>query len=513
MDSYGVLKLMAKKQGLPNWWAGVLMSLFMSVLLGGLTSPVQASAHTQGPKKVLFIKVDFPDKQGDPITDAEAKAAIQRTFDFYKPVSYDSISLVSVTVTPVLRMPSSTAVYGADERLLLNDAHNAAAAQGFDYRAYDFDTLGFARLSYGWEGLAYVGGQSSWLNNNFNLNVVAHEIGHNLGLRHANFYFPTTNDPVGPGFDLDYADWFDTMGNGPSDIKAHFNVGSKSRIDWIPSSGTKTVTASGTYRIQEHDNPNAGGLRALRIASAYGSIDDGSPADYWLEYRRLFDNVWLRNGASIRLMGGGTANFPFNLTYLLDMSPLTGTSVATEREDSALVVGRTYSDTASKVHITPTRVIPGAINELEIVVNLGDYPGNGGPQVKITASATQTQVNTPVTFNAQATDPDGDTLAFYWDFGDRTFGTNAATATKSWPANGDYIVRCTVSDMKGGTGTASVAVKVGSPNSVRVSGRVLSPCGAPISGATVEVVSQNKTTTTNSDGTYTLTGLKPTLSM
>jgi hypothetical protein len=118
-------------------------------------------------------------------------------------------------------------------------------------------------------------------------------------------------------------------------------------------------------------------------------------------------------------------------------------------------------------------------------------------------------VNTPVTFTAEASDPDGDTLAFAWDFGDRTFGPNSATASKAWAANGDYIVRCTVSDMKGGIGTASIAVKVGSPNSVRVRGRVLSPCGAPVAGATVEVTAQGKSTTTNSDGTYTLTGLTP----
>ena len=489
----------------------LLMVWVMALGLMVSARRAKAAPHTQGAKKVLVIRVDFSDKQGEPMTDAAATAVVQRTFDYYKITSYDTVSLAEVKVTPVLRMPSPTAVYEANVDALGNDARNAAAAAGFDYRSFDFDTICFARLGYGWEGLALLGNRISWYNGNFELVVFAHEIGHNLGLLHANFYLPTTNDPVGPGFDLNYADHFDMMGNDfSSDPRDHFSTPNKNRLDWIPNAGVKTVSSSGTYRIQEHDTIAALGVRALKIASAYGALDDGSRAHYWLEYRRLFtENPWLLNGASIRLKGEGFPDFPFNTTYLLDMNPLTGNTVASEREDSALVVGRTFSDKDSKVHITPTRVIPGAINELEIVVNLGDYPGNGAPQVKITASATQVQVNTPVTFTAETSDPDGDTLAFAWDFGDRTFGPNSATASKAWATNGDYIVRCTVSDMKGGIGTASIAIKVGSPNSVRVSGRVLSPCGAPVAGATVEVTAQGKSTTTNSDGTYTLTGLTP----
>ena len=62
--------------------------------------------------------------------------------------------------------------------------------------------------------------------------------------------------------------------------------------------------------------------------------------------------------------------------------------------------------------------------------------------------------------------------------------------------------------MKGGTGSASVVVKVGDPNSLRVSGRVLSTCGSPIADADVSIAKLNKTTKSNSDGTYTLTGIK-----
>ena len=62
--------------------------------------------------------------------------------------------------------------------------------------------------------------------------------------------------------------------------------------------------------------------------------------------------------------------------------------------------------------------------------------------------------------------------------------------------------------MKGGTSTASVAIKVGSVDSLRISGKVLTTCGSPIEGATVQVAADKKTTT-DSLGNYVLTGLKP----
>ena len=115
-----------------------------------------------------------------------------------------------------------------------------------------------------------------------------------------------------------------------------------------------------------------------------------------------------------------------------------------------------------------------------------------------------------MTFNATATDPNGDTLAYAWDFGDRTFGnTNSASVSKSWALAGDYVVRGVVSDMKGHTASDSVVVRVGAPSTFRVSGQITLD-GQPLADVQVSngLTGTNYIGTfTDSDGTYTIAGL------
>jgi hypothetical protein len=142
---------------------------------------------------------------------------------------------------------------------------------------------------------------------------------------------------------------------------------------------------------------------------------------------------------------------------------------------------------------------------LDVVVNLGTFPSNHRPSVTIGASSSSVAIASPVTLTATASDPDGDTLAYYWDFGDGTFGTNGSIASKSWNASGEYRVQCTTTDMKGGTASDSVIVSVGSPTTYRISGTVTAG-GAPVPGARV-YVSSTRMAYTDSDGTYSIVGL------
>jgi len=67
---------------------------------------------------------------------------------------------------------------------------------------------------------------------------------------------------------------------------------------------------------------------------------------------------------------------------------------------------------------------------------------------------------TPVSFTASGSDPDGDTLTYAWDFGDGNTSTSQ-NPTHTYAADGTYIATVTVSDGRGGTGSASVEVFVG----------------------------------------------------
>jgi PKD repeat protein len=63
-------------------------------------------------------------------------------------------------------------------------------------------------------------------------------------------------------------------------------------------------------------------------------------------------------------------------------------------------------------------------------------------------------------FTATASDPDGDTLTYSWDFGDSTALSTAQNPTHAYAAVGSYTAKVTVSDGHGGTANATVGVTV-----------------------------------------------------
>ncbi|HXJ58515.1 MAG TPA: Ig-like domain-containing protein [Verrucomicrobiae bacterium] len=463
---------------------------------GGGEGQVASSVRTEGTKKLLVIRVDFSDLSGVPVSDANAVAMISGVNAFYAEMSFGRAGFYASgagsEVTPTYRMPQPASYYGPNNfyTQLRTDARNAAASDGYTLTDYDYDVICFGAVpGWGWAGLGYVGASGAWLRNAFSAGVAGHEIGHNFGLNHANFWDTSGQSVIGNGTSIEYGDILDTMGSASAGAN-HFNASYKRYLNWLQGNETLTVSNSGTYRIYAHDDTNTIGLRGLRIVRS-------SSTNYWVEFRQKFPgNRWLSSGAGIRWSGNGNEK-----SHLLDTTP----GSPDGKNDAALVVGRTFSDYAAGIHITTLRK-PGTTPEsLDIVVNLGQFPGNANPTVSITASTNAVGIGSLVTFNAAATDANGDPLAYYWDFGDATFGTNGAAASKSWSTTGDYVVRCVVSDMKGGVGSSSVFVRVGSPSTYRVSGRVLHN-GSPLQGVRM-AASSTKMGYTDSDGTYTIAGL------
>src|SRR5262249_40302744 len=209
------------------------------------------------------------------------------------------------------------------------------------------------------------------------------------------------------------------------------------------------------------------------------------------------NNKWLMNGAGLRWAQSGNQR-----SLLLDTTP----GSADAKNDSVIVIGRTFSDFQAGIHITPIGKGGTVPESLDVVVNLGSFPGNVPPALTLLASATNGGIGTNFTFTANATDANSDALAFYWDFGDGNFGSNSPNASKSWSVAGDYLVRCTVTDMKGGTASDSVLVTIGSPTTYRMTGLVATSDGTPVQNVRV-YVSSTRMTYSDTDGTYTLVGL------
>ena len=76
-----------------------------------------------------------------------------------------------------------------------------------------------------------------------------------------------------------------------------------------------------------------------------------------------------------------------------------------------------------------------------------------------TANPNPTLVNQAVDFSIEASDPDGDTLSYAWNFGDATTGTGNATS-HTYSAVGTYAVTVTVTDSSGAKTQSSLQLGV-----------------------------------------------------
>lgn len=457
---------------------------------------IAASVRTEGTKKLILIRVDFSDLAGAPFTDTAGANLISGLNDYYMESSYGRSGFYlngqGSVITATLRMPKTAAYYGANDAFLelRSDARAAATTNGLTLSNYDYDLICFGNVpGWGWAGLGYVGAAGVWLRSYFTVGVAGHELGHNYGLNHANYWDTGGQSTIGAGSSTEYGDNQDTMGsaNGGS---YHFNARYKNYMNWLHADEVTNVTASGVYRIYPHDDSTATGLRGLKVARS-------SSTNYWVEFRQKFtSNKWLMSGAGIRWAGNGNEK-----SHLLDTTP----GSPDGKSDAALVLGRTFADSAAGVYITTLRKGGTTPESLDVAVNLGPFPGNTAPTVTVDPENTTTGAGSALLFTANASDGNGDTLAYYWDFGDGTFGTNGAVASKSWSSTGQYVVRCVVTDMKGGEASDSVVITVGSPSTYSISGTITAN-GSPLGGVRVSVSSM-KVTYTDSSGLYTLTGL------
>ena len=456
------------------------------------------SAYTGGIKRLLILRVDFSDLTGAPLSDAAATNMLTGINSFYREQSFGKTGFQRLgagsALTPTLRMPKTAAVYGAgDAALLRTDARAAARTAGFNTALFDFDLICMGAVpGFNWSGLGYIGAPGAWIRSSFDASggVPSHELGHNLGLLHANFWDTGGQSVTGAGSNVEYGDSFDTMGNAGAG-KRHFNARYKNYLGWMPTAEVRTVTNSGTYRVWAHDLTNAATTRALRIVK-------NIQTNYWLEFRQQFiDRPALVSGLGLRWARSGNQS-----SLLLDTTPGT----ADGKNDSALLIGRTFSDTASGIHITPVAKGGTVPESLDVVIQIGRFTNNLPPVAILAASSTSPPVNGTVTLTATATDPEKDPLAYSWDFGDGTIiAANTPNVTHAWTTVGEYVAYCRVSDMKGGVAIRSILIRVGNPTTVRIAGQVTRR-GHPLQGIRVEV-SNTRQAYTDSDGFYTLTGL------
>jgi hypothetical protein len=534
-------------------------SLRVALLVAGLllaTPPAHAAnppaTWTTGHKKVLVIPIRFTDQAGPSdtpsstgylsgwgnMTNGVTATALN---DFFQRASYGKVSM-EFTVLPEIDMGVSyttyNSIYGSSgyskftawdqPGSLADDARAKARLAGiaigqaahYDTDNYDLDVI----------AIGFVPGQGTLSSGrSFGKGVfgttfkaLAHEFCHNFGLQHGNgisrstFYSPLR---INTFFTDTYGDPFDLMGwknTAPIPLPADRDPNPfwKNLIGWLPDANITTTSTSDTYRIYAFDQPTLDEDKryALRIVR--------DPArTYWFSYRQSITNtesIWSANGLEVRI-GGELIPATAGHTTLLDMTPgsrgLPNSPGATNNPyatmyDAPLAIGRTYSDAEANLHVTPIKKAGTSPESLDVVVNFGPFPGNIAPTASISPPSVTVAAGVAQALTTTASDANGDTLSYYWEFDDpdspggtAAGNTNpdarlATQGSHTWTRTGTFLARCTVTDMKGGKTIASASVTVtGGTTALRtITGIVKDENGNPLQGA---VVNNYKATSPN----------------
>jgi hypothetical protein len=243
---------------------------------GAGSFPAIPAGWTTGSKRLIVMPTRFPEQAANPFGSADINGAASTARDRFNAWSYGRASF-TYTLTPILTLPRSESSYAGNggEDAMMADAINIANNQGYNASGANFRTLIFSGAYGGYCGLGQIVGQHNWVKC-IDPHVITHEVGHNLGLPHANSWTPSTWSPYGAGTHNEYGGAYNTMGQGPGS----YDTMMRFYLRWLTFTETVDVTGPGTYRIYDPEVWGLTGGRkyAIRIPKPGGQY-------YFAEFR------------------------------------------------------------------------------------------------------------------------------------------------------------------------------------------------------------------------------------
>ncbi|MFW5830163.1 MAG: hypothetical protein ACOCXA_07875, partial [Planctomycetota bacterium] len=345
-----------------------LMVGLLMLFVCGVAAEEEESPFYSGPLDMIYVRVDFSDMPGEPLSLEQAQASMQELDTFIRANSYDQ-AWVASEFTELARMPRTAEFYEQFGVIQLKyDVWGWLSDQGKDFTDYHVVIIAFddSPIDINGKSAADGGNGNVMLGGHFQWHILAHEVGHAIGLPHANRWKIKDGSPNHPGSSgSEYGDKFDVMGGGKKQ-EHHFGAWFKNRLKWIPDSDRTEVEGSGVFTIAAHDHAESAGSRLLRLPR-----DPEEDYVYWISYRQAVTDlagginiVWERNVAPEGMPDTDSDS------YLIDTVPTTS-SLA----DSSLAIGQSLRDEEAGFTITTLSIdTSGSVPTATVEILFDDDP-------------------------------------------------------------------------------------------------------------------------------------------
>src|SRR5688572_6563529 len=138
---------------------------------------------TVGNKRVIVLRLEFPDRIESTATEQQCREMMDYADRFMRTNSYGALTLTT-TISPPLRLAKPEREYGSDAEIA-HYAWELAGQVGIREQDFDLDVfVGLRNIARG--AYAVLGARGTYMTRPAADYVIVHELGHNLGLMHAN---------------------------------------------------------------------------------------------------------------------------------------------------------------------------------------------------------------------------------------------------------------------------------------------------------------------------------------
>ncbi|EPT9252818.1 Ig-like domain-containing protein [Vibrio alginolyticus] len=366
------------------------------------THYANATANTTGQQNTLVMLLNFKENPNEqPLSKAEANHLVFDTVDdFYRENSFGQ-TWFSGQVVGWYTLPVSNQI--CDLSAVREAADQKAISSGIDLGQYDRIVYMMTKTACSIAGSATMQGKPSraWINGNFSAMNIAHELGHNLGMRHSGA-LDCGDQPISDHCTRrEYGDSYDVMGGS----NGYINTFQREQLGWLEGShAAKTieVTQSGTYVIANYETQSSAPV-TIKVPRGIDPTT-GKKSWFYIEYRQsvgydsfldarsyIFYRGDVTDGIVIRSALEGDERSS-NLLHFKMGSEYYAITGSNDWYDPAMPVGDSYTDPLSGATINLNSANG---TQAEVTVTLsGSEPGGGMGNCTINAPSITAQAIT-----------------------------------------------------------------------------------------------------------------------